>query len=57
MRKVRYGAITLVLAVSLNAIAAPRERTPREPNIIKKVIRTIKAIVQPHGDLVIPPHP
>jgi len=57
--KKRYQALMLVLllATTTNAFAArPGDGGPFEP-IVKKVIRVIRFIVQPHDIGIIPPHP
>lgn len=52
-------ALTATLAAS-SALAAPRtrdERPPREPNVIERIINSIKKQIRTFGDGIIVPPP
>jgi hypothetical protein len=56
--KKRYTLVlVLLLALTTTVSAArPADRDPSEP-FVKKVIRFIKFIAQPHDPGILPPHP
>ena len=57
MKKHQALILAFLLATTTTAFAArPGDRDPFEP-ILKKLVRIVKLIVQPHDYGIVPPHP
>lgn len=56
MRSVRCVFLSLALVTTLTASAVPH-RDPDNPPVLKRLVRMIRHVIQPLGDLISPPHP